>query len=64
MIAIDGVKPTKENIKNGTYPIITPLYAVTYENNPNENVYKMIDWMLSDEGQYIIEETGYVGINK
>ncbi len=63
MIAIDGIKPTKENIKNGTYPIITPLYAVTYENNPNENVYKMIDWMLSQEGQYIIEETGYVGID-
>ncbi len=64
MIAVDGVTPTKENIKNGSYPIIAPLYAVTYENNPNENVDKMIDWMLSDEGQYIIEETGYVGISK
>ncbi len=64
MIAIDGVSPTKENIKNGTYPIIAPLYAVTYENNPNENVDKLINWMLSDEGQYIIEESGYVGINK
>ncbi len=63
MIAIDGIKPTKENIKNGTYPIIAPVYAVTYENNPNENVDKLIDWILSDEGQYIIEETGYVGIN-
>lgn len=63
MIAIDGVAPTKENIKNGTYPIIAPLYAVTYENNPNENVDKLINWMLSDEGQYIIERTGYVGIN-
>ncbi len=63
MIAIDGIKPTKENIKNGTYPIIAPVYAVTYENNPNENVDKLIDWMLSDEGQYIIEETGYVGLN-
>lgn len=63
MIAIDGVEPTTENIKNGRYPIIAPIYAVTYENNPNENVDKLINWMLSDEGQYIIEETGYVGIN-
>ncbi len=63
MIAIDGVAPTKENIKNGTYPIIAPVYAVTYENNPNENVDKLINWMLSDEGQYIIEETGYVGVS-
>ena len=63
MISIDGVEPTVENIKNGLYSITTNLYAVTYENNPNENVDKLIDWVLSDEGQYIIEETGYVGIN-
>lgn len=64
MIAIDGVRPSKENIKNGSYPIIAPVYAVTYKDNPNENVYKLIDWMLSDEGQYIIEESGYVGVEK
>lgn len=63
MIAIDGVAPTKENIQSGAYPIIAPVYAVTYEGNPNENVQKLIDWMLSDEGQYIIEQTGYVGIS-
>lgn len=62
MIAIDGVAPTKENIKNGSYPIIAPVYAVTYEGNLKENVYKLIEWMQSDEGQYIIEQTGYVGI--
>ena len=62
MIAIDNIAPTKENIHNGLYPIITPVYAVTYAGNSNENVNKLIDWMLSDEGQYIIEETGYVGI--
>ncbi len=64
MIAIEGVAPTKENIKNGAYPIIAPVYAVTYEGNPNENVHKLIDWILSDEGQYIIEESGYVGIGE
>lgn len=64
MIAIEGVAPTVENIKNGTYPIIAPVYAVTYEGNPNENVHKLIDWILSDEGQYIIEQTGYVGLGK
>lgn len=62
MIAIDGIAPTKENIKNGLYPIIAPVYAVTYQGNSNENVHRLIDWMLSEEGQYIIEETGYVGI--
>ena len=62
MISIDGVEPTVENIKNGTYPVTTSLYAVTYKGNDNENVKKLIDWILSEEGQKIIEETGYVGI--
>lgn len=63
MIAIDGVAPTAENIENTTYPIIAPVYAVTYKNNPNPNVKRLIDWMISDEGQYIINESGYVGID-
>ncbi len=62
LLAVDGVAPTIENIKNGSYPIVAPLYAVTYEGNDNENVQKLIDWVLSDEGQYIIEQTGYAGI--
>ena len=64
LIAIDGIAPTVENIQNQTYPIIAPVYAVTYEGNPKESVQQLIDWMLSDEGQYIIEETGYVGLGK
>lgn len=63
MLAVDGFAPTAENIKNGSYPIVTPIYAVTYENNENENVNKMLEWILSGEGQSIIEETGYMGIN-
>ena len=64
MIAVEGVAPTAENIKNNTYPIITPVYAVTYENNPNPNVALLVEWMLGEEGQYIIEATGYVGMKK
>lgn len=62
MISIDGAAPTSENIRNGSYPILTPIYAVTYKENPNGNVDKLLEWILSDEGQYIINETGYVGI--
>ena len=62
MIAIDGIAPTVENVKNGSYPIVAPVYAVTYEGNDNPNVARLVEWVLSDEGQYIIEQTGYVGI--
>ena len=64
MIAVNGVAPTKENIKNGTYAIIAPVYAVTYEGNPKKSVGQLIEWILSEEGQYIINETGYVGIGE
>ncbi len=62
VIAVDGVAPTVENIKNNTYSIVTPVYAVTYKGNTNENVAKLVNWMRSDEAQLIIEQTGYVGI--
>lgn len=62
MVSVDGIAPSTENIKDGKYPIVTPIYAVTYEEQANENVQKLLDWILSDEGQHIIEETGYVGI--
>mgnify|MGYP002604368255 FL=1 len=62
MISIDGAAPTFENIRNGSYTILTPIYAVTYKENQNGNVDKLLEWILSDEGQYIINETGYVGI--
>ncbi len=62
MIKIDGIEPNVDNIKDGNYPITTSLYAVTYKNNDNENVDKLLDWILSKEGQKIIEKTGYVGI--
>lgn len=64
MIKINGVNPSKENIASGKYPITTPLYAVTYKGNENENVKKVLEWILSEEGQEIIEKTGYVGINE
>lgn len=64
LIAIDGVAPTVENIQNGSYPIIGPLYAVTYEENDNENVDRLLDWILSEEGQYIVEQTGYVPVTE
>ncbi|MBR3849579.1 MAG: substrate-binding domain-containing protein [Oscillospiraceae bacterium] len=64
MISVDGAAPTAENIKNGTYPIVTPIYAVTYEEQTNENVGRLLDWILSEEGQRIIEETGYVGFEQ
>ena len=63
LLKIDGVAPTQENITSGAYPLVGALYAVTYEENTNPNVPVLLDWILSDEGQQIITETGYCGVS-
>lgn len=59
MLALDGVYPDKQNVANGSYPIIGNLYAVYDSSNPNPNIPVLIDWILSEEGQRIVEESGY-----
>jgi len=63
MIAVDGIYPSEENIRNGSYPITDCFYAVYRVDNQNENIPRLIDWILSEEGQYIVEKTGYIPIN-
>lgn len=62
MLSLNGVYPSTENIKNGTYPVIKQFYAIYRADNTNENIPILIDWIWSEEGQKIIEETGYVSI--
>ena len=62
MLALNGVYPNAENIRNGSYPVIAEFYAVYRADNKNENIPLLIDWILSPEGQQIIEMTGYVGV--
>ena len=63
MISLNGVYPSAENIQNRSYPIVTQFYAIYRADNDNENVPILIDWLLSEEGQTLIEKTGYVRIN-
>lgn len=63
MLSLNGVYPSAENIRNGSYPVVTQFYAIYRADNENENIKTLIDWILSDEGQALIEECGYVRIN-
>ena len=63
LLKINGIEPSEENIKNGAYPFVVSLYAVTLEDNPNPNVKPFLDWMQGPQGQEIIEKTGYVSLN-
>ena len=62
MLSLNGVYPSKENIKNETYPIVDTFCMVYRKDNKNENIEIIKEFVLSDKGQKIIEDTGYVGI--
>jgi phosphate transport system substrate-binding protein len=64
MIAVDGVEPSAENVRSGAYPIVTNLYAVYRKGDDNPNLALLLDWLLSEEGQALVEATGYVGVMK
>lgn len=59
MLSVDGVYPSVENIKNGTYPATVNLVCTKLESNDNPYVQQVIDFLLSEQGQEIIEKTGY-----
>ena len=61
LLNIDDIAPTKENIRNETYPITSQFYAVT-TNTDNPNVEKLLDWILSPQGQQLVEDVGYVPV--
>ena len=69
LLALNGVFPTKETIRDGSYPIASEFYAVTASpvgmappQETDETVRGFLDWILSEQGQTIIEETGYVAL--
>jgi len=60
-LAIDGVAPTMENLKAGTYPLVRPLYKLTM-GEPTGLVKDFLDFALSPEGQEIVEQEGFIPI--
>jgi len=63
LLKINGIEPSIENIQNGSYPFVGDFYAVT-NGEPQGNTKLFIDWILSPQGQEIIEKTGYTPLLK
>lgn len=63
LLAVNGVEPTNESIKNGSYPIRTNYYIVINKNEPEDgDVRKLVNAMLLERGQKAAEAIGYVGM--
>ncbi|MBE6847110.1 MAG: phosphate ABC transporter substrate-binding protein, PhoT family [Ruminococcus sp.] len=60
LLSLEGIAPTAENIRNGSYPVVSEIYAIYRKDDTSENLAQLLTWIMSDEGQRIVEETGYV----
>lgn len=61
MLAVDGVAPTKETIADGSYPFTTYYFAVLRTDLPQDDpLRELVAFLLTDEGQRLVEEAGYV----
>ena len=60
-LAIDGVAASVENIKAGTYTVARPFNIAT-QAEVSEAAQAFIDFILSAEGQAVIEANGYIAV--
>lgn len=60
-ITIDGVECTRENVLTKKYPLSRPLFMYT-NGKPSGVIKTYLDFVLSKEGQKLINEAGFVGL--
>jgi phosphate transport system substrate-binding protein len=53
------ISPSIETVKDGSYPIARSLYMYT-SGQPTGIIREYLDWIMSGEGQGIVEELGFV----
>lgn len=60
---IDGVAATVENIKSGDYKVARPFNIVT-KDDISEVAQDFVDYIMSAEGQAVVEENGYIAADE
>lgn len=65
LLEVDGVYPDNASISSGDYPYTTAYYAVMRNDMPvDSSARKVVDFILSEDGQALMEENGYVKIGE
>lgn len=64
ILSVNNVYPTVDTIVNNEYPVITYLCVSKISSNTKYNTQRVIDFLLSDEGQILIEKAGYCPLSR
>ncbi len=62
-LSVEGVAPSAENAKAGRYPLSRELYMYT-AGEPAGDAKSFIDYMLSQDGQRIVEDEGFIPVSR
>lgn len=61
-VKVDGVECTAENIKSGEYKVARPFNLAYYDGELSETAQDLIDYIMSSDGQAIVEKEGYIPV--
>lgn len=63
LLSVDGVAPSDETIRSGEYPFLNNYYVLTAAGLAEDDPAKVLyDWILSEEGQKLVDHEGYVSV--
>ncbi|MCP4643303.1 MAG: hypothetical protein GY851_22845 [bacterium] len=63
IIAVDGVRPDWDTIRNRRYPYVSEVFAVIREDlDSKHTACELRDWLLTPAGQALVAESGYVPV--
>ena len=62
-VQINGVDATPENVSNGSYVVSRPFNIVTKSDGISDAAQDFINYILSDEGQDIVEQEDFIQID-
>ncbi len=58
ILKIDGISPSQKTIMDNTYPSIVNYYMVTRKDDTPDFAKRMMDYILSNDGQLLAKEVG------
>jgi phosphate transport system substrate-binding protein len=60
-LKVEGIIPSEETVRNETYPLARPLFMYT-NGSPGGLTKDFIDFIMSEQGQKIVQEAGFVPV--
>lgn len=65
ILSVEGIAPTDETIAADKYPLINPYFAVISAEQAADSPARILyNWLVSPEGQAVLESQGYVPVGQ